>query len=241
MRARLRLPLLVAVAAAWGVKRQFSAAAPGDLAWILAPTAWLAGLFTGAEFEFEAGTGWIDHEARYIVAPACAGVNFLVAAFCTLAWTAFVRRDERPGAMRDALRLGACGAAAFGVALFGNALRLSLAIWIHGHDVAWLAGPRAHRLLGLAVYLPLLFGLHRAAEALLERGRRAPRTRGAALHVPVLCYLALTVFVPLANGARALPAFGEHAATVVAGVLLALLAAAAAMRVAPSLRRRRAP
>ena len=72
---------LIAVLLALAVKHHYSRAYPEDLNWILKPTAGLASFLCGDTFRFEAGKGYVCHERRVIIAPACAGVNFMLMAF----------------------------------------------------------------------------------------------------------------------------------------------------------------
>src|SRR5689334_15999676 len=69
---------------AWLLKRYYSRAGAEDLDWILGPTARLTHLMSGATFEWLPGEGWVAHDHRFILAAGCAGLNFLVIAFCTL-------------------------------------------------------------------------------------------------------------------------------------------------------------
>src|SRR6185295_7318925 len=67
------------VAAAYGLKLAYSRAAVEDLRWILAPTAGLVGALRGERLAAVA-SGWAPQDGSYVIAPACAGVNFLILA-----------------------------------------------------------------------------------------------------------------------------------------------------------------
>jgi exosortase K len=171
---------LAAVAgAAFLVKGGYSRASPSELRWILGPTTWIVERITGAAFDFEPGAGYLDQARTCLVAPACAGVNFLLAAFLT-GCLGFLRLC-RSARARIALFLGAL-AAAYAATVLTNALRIAAALHLHGaaHGEARLlgvdlSGPEGHRMLGVAVYLVSLSGLYLAAQALLERAL-APRS-----------------------------------------------------------------
>jgi exosortase K len=220
--ARVAVALLApALAAAVALKWHYSTATADDLRWILGPTAALVELVTGASFVARPGLGYVSDELRFVIAPSCAGINFLIVAVCALAWELARSRPAAPPARADAHRLLACGAAAYVATLAANAVRIAIGIALHvgGAGAGWLTGDRLHRLAGIAVYLAALLALVVAAQGVMRsRSRRWA-------HRPLLCYAAVTIAVPLANGAWARPGYAEHAA-VVAAALVALLVAA---------------
>ena len=73
---------VIALLIAFGLKYHYSRASSEDLAWILRPTAGVVEQISGIHFEKEEGTGYINREHRIIIVPSCAGVNFLIIAFC---------------------------------------------------------------------------------------------------------------------------------------------------------------
>jgi hypothetical protein len=74
--------LLLTLLVAFGLKYHYSQARSDDLVWILGPTAVLVEQLSGIDFDKEAHTGYVNNEHRVIIAPACAGVNFFIIAFC---------------------------------------------------------------------------------------------------------------------------------------------------------------
>lgn len=204
--------LALAAGAAVALKLHYSAASADELRWILAPTAALVALVTGADFAFEPGAGYLSTELRYLIAPSCAGINFLVVAFSALV-VGFVRPHRHPA--HNALVAAGSAAAALAAALVANTIRIALAIAMHVHAVSWgwLTPDRLHRIVGVVVYLALLLALFAAAGKLAAA--RSRRVTGGAW-VPIGAYLAVALLVPLANGGYARAAFWEHAAVVVA-------------------------
>ena len=73
---------ILALFIAFGLKYHYSRADSVDLVWILKPTACLVEHISGIEFESEVNTGFISREYRIIIAPSCAGINFLIIVFC---------------------------------------------------------------------------------------------------------------------------------------------------------------
>src|ERR1700712_5106276 len=63
------------------VKIYYSVASVNDLVWILAPTKVLVSLATGVGFTFEPYSGYMSSDRSFLIAAACSGVNFLIAAF----------------------------------------------------------------------------------------------------------------------------------------------------------------
>jgi exosortase K len=202
--AALALALLIAVA----LKAHYSTAPVDRLGWIMRPTAGLVELCTGLPFEREAGAGYANQEHRVVIAKPCAGVNFLIVAFCMLAFTLVGRAGA---GRRPFLMVAAALAAAYAATLVVNGVRITIALR-HAGDAAgngWLTPEQVHRLEGIVVYFAALTGLSCIAR-LIVRARVRP---AVALVVPLGWYAAMTLGVPLLNGAMRHDAarFGEHA------------------------------
>ena len=69
--------------AVYCMKLLYSRASSDDLIWILGPTAEVVELLSNISFEKEAQAGYISRSTGILIAPACAGINFLIMAFCT--------------------------------------------------------------------------------------------------------------------------------------------------------------
>jgi exosortase K len=80
MKRTLGILLLVALAM-WGMKRYYAEAPVDELQWILGPTATLVTALTSVPFEWEPGQGYLSRERFFLIAKACAGINFMIAAF----------------------------------------------------------------------------------------------------------------------------------------------------------------
>ena len=77
----------VGLLAALGLKYYYSIAGADDLGWILTPVARLAGLLGEIHFQWEPHAGFVSHSSEVIIAPACAGINFLIICFSTIYFT----------------------------------------------------------------------------------------------------------------------------------------------------------
>jgi len=164
--------LVVACAAIVAAKQYYRAASAAELGWILAPTARLVSAVSGTHFVYEAGIGWVDREATFIIAPACAGVNFAIAGFLalTLGWL-----GGMTGARAVLARLAGAAVLAYAATLIVNTLRIVIAIALHRGtiDLGGLDRAEVHRFEGIVVYLAGLCALYALAGALSPRSRHA--------------------------------------------------------------------
>jgi exosortase K len=76
------IPYCTIVLIAFLLKLHYSTAGSDDLLWVLLPTSLMVELFTGINFLYESGSGFVSMSENLIIAPACAGVNFLIIIFC---------------------------------------------------------------------------------------------------------------------------------------------------------------
>src|SRR5262245_36013963 len=149
----------VALGAAWALKAFYRRAGADDLRWVLAPTVRLVEWATGASFEFEAHEGYLSRDHFYAIVPACAGINFLIVAFCSLCLG--LAHTCRSFAARATL-LVTSAFAAYATTVVANAARIALALPLHDAGAAWgpLTPDRVHCAEGVLVYclcLGLLF------------------------------------------------------------------------------------
>ena len=161
--------LTIVVLAMWGLKRYYADAPVDDLRWMLAPTAGLVTAASGVPFERQDGEGYVSRARRFVIAKACAGINFMIAAFGMVAWT--LRRRAR-SAIAAALVIAAGFVASYAAAMFVNAARIVAALWLADHPVRFMAPSQVHRLEGIACYfagLVLLCELVRRLDASIER------------------------------------------------------------------------
>jgi len=237
---------LFALLAAYGLKAHYSRAASDGLDWILRPTTALVERVSGLEFEYERGEGYLNRERRVIIAPACAGVNFMIAAF---GMTLFSYLHLMPTAATTLLWTAGSLFSAYLLTIVVNALRIVIALHLYASGILFFCASPAqlHRLEGIVVYLAalcLFFWLAgRVARTTGMRVRKDMKDVSASIpsytypcSSPLLWYLAITLLVPLLNpnyhGDRA--QLAEHALTIAAVcAVVALLAALARKRLFP--------
>jgi exosortase K len=228
--------LLLAFVFSVALKQHYSEAGSEDLAWILHPTAWLVEWLSKIPFEEEAHTGFVNYSRRIIIAPACAGVNFLIIAFSmAVFYGALHIRDKT----LKWLWLAGALLAAYGLTIFVNALRILASIYSYDAEIysGWFTPERLHRLEGVIIYfffLCLFYRIITAVCPLLQAAQRknidAQHLRpdslrlGLAVLVPLFWYGLITLAIPLLNGAMAKDRarFAEHGAMIISGCLAVL-------------------
>jgi exosortase K len=216
-----------AVVIAWGLKRHYADARPDDLLWILSPTAWLAGFVSGTAFEFQPGEGYLSREHLFLIEKSCAGINFMIAAFGMLVFSLH-QADLK---VRTTTVLGVSLLASYAAAVVVNAVRIVVAMWLAAHPIGALSAADVHRLEGIAVYFGGLVLLHEAV-GVVRTFRSAGVLRAFRPAVPLAFYYAVTLGVPLANGAASSGAtFVEHALIVLAVPVAAVVMVWAGARV----------
>lgn len=198
------------VLGAVALKLHYSTAGADELRWILAPTAAIVGLFSGARFEFEPHAGYINGDRSFVIAASCAGVNFLVTSFLMLSL-------RRVWQNRAAWGVIPCAAlAAYVATLAANTVRISAALSTRGLSplTSWLSPGGLHRLEGIVIYFGFLLLLFAAVEKVNAEGRTSSSHASGLFRrplFPLLIYYAMTLGVPLLNGAyRRGAEFWEH-------------------------------
>ena len=155
---------------AWAMKLFYSHAGFDQLTWVLTPTVRLVEWAGGVAFALEPHQGYLSRDRFFAVVPACAGLNFMIVAFVSLA-VGLVHTCASHAA-RLGLVLGSALAAYAGTVL-ANAVRLVLAIRLHGAGASFgvLTPDRLHCALGVAVYFLFLLALFTLAERIVEARR----------------------------------------------------------------------
>lgn len=209
------------------LKRHYSLAAADQLSWILFPTARLTAWITGANPVWEAGVGYADFSRGIIIAPACAGVNFMIMAF-GLAVFCGLGQLKRVAVLIPWVAMSLCGA--YLMALGVNTLRIVLSMALYQADIysAWLTPAALHRLAGVWLYLGALGLFFRGLQPIIiyfgdRFDRTCPYRRVVwPAWLPLGWYITGAVGVPAANLVfrHPLPAFGEHCLTVVVSAVV---------------------
>jgi exosortase K len=202
------LPYLLGITAAVGLKYHYSVAGAEELLWMLSPVARMVEFFSGIQFHWELYTGFVNLSSGIRIAPACAGINFMIICFSALFFPLAHRLQGR------AVKLSWVWlslAVAYLATLLTNSARILLSIRLYSASTygEWITPERVHRLAGTAMYLAVLVIVYLAAERLIvPRPASGPSAKEknrlfspGALVAPLSCYVTITVVVPLLNGA----------------------------------------
>lgn len=211
------------------LKLHYSTATAEHLRWILGPTAFLTSLFTAANPVWEGGIGYADFAHGIIVAPGCAGINFMIMAFGFAALCGlYHHKSPKSRIMWIVFAL----VASYGIALVVNTGRIALSMHLYGADIhyGWFTAQRVHRIAGVILYFSALWifiiAARDAARFTAGRIKRRAADQGSGLVAWMILgwYLIGAIGVPLINGAwkDGPAAFLEHSLTV-GSVALAIL------------------
>jgi len=150
--------LVLAAGLAFGIKYHYSRAEAGQLKWILAPTTRLVEALSGDDFIWKTHAGYFSQERRFLIAPSCAGINFLIMAFAMSVWFTLPRLSSH---RRRFLAVFLALAGAYGLAILINALRICLSLYTKGYQAPLGLDPsEVHRLVGIVVYFSSLMVLY---------------------------------------------------------------------------------
>jgi len=214
-------PVGLAVLVMLLLKCHYSLATATQLDWILRPTAKLVSWFTSAHLVPEIGVGHVDFVKGIIVAPGCAGVNFMIIAFGLTAFYGLHHIRRLPSQLAW---LPLALAAAYGLTLMVNAIRIALSMTLYDANIytGWLTVARVHRLTGVGLYFSALWlyflGLQQVVAIFCRYFARQKHHKH--IHTPGWwvwsSYLLVALGVPLVNLAwqNGSAAFQEHCVTV---------------------------
>lgn len=187
----------VVLLCAFTLKLYYSTASANHLRWILVPTTGFVELVSGTAFEFESNAGYISADRSFLIAPSCAGVNFLITAFLMLSIRKLLSARSRNIAW---VFIPAAFLIAYVVTLVANTARISLALRLQHMPAggSWLNPDQLHRFEGIFIYFGFLLMLFVISE------RMSSRTTSGLLRqsfFPLFVYYATALGIPLANGA----------------------------------------
>ncbi len=211
------------------LKLHYSTAPADHLRWVIQPVAAIVSMVDGAAFEWVSGTGFVRADQRFTIAPACAGLNFMIMVF-GLTVAAFMHRIKK-SYWRIAWPAASL-VSAYVLTLAVNALRIVIAIRLFESEAAlgWLTPDRLHRLAGIAVYFSALGLYYAIVHRIMDGGACQVPRRSPGRHpdwLPWAWYVTGAVMVPVAHQfakGRTLPGW-EHCLTVAgASALIWILA-----------------
>jgi exosortase K len=146
--------LLVLFIAA-GLKLFYSRAASEDLVWILSPTASVVECLSGTQFEKEINIGYVSINRGIAIVPACAGLNFMIVAFCMAAFELLYSMKRR-GLLPLCVTAGLTAAYLLTVAV--NSMRIVISMYLYKANIytQLITPERVHRIEGVVIYIVFL-------------------------------------------------------------------------------------
>lgn len=180
---------------ALGLKQHFSVATVDDLTWILSPTSKVVTLFTGLEFNQEAGVGYVSSDNFVSIIKPCAGVNFFIILFLLFTFPVVGHIISRKKQILFTLGILIT---TYLLTIGVNAVRITTAILLFKQDfyTELITVELVHKIDGIVVYfgaLLLLFPLYLKVVAMcLKRESDFSHLK----QLPLLIYLVVTLCIP---------------------------------------------
>lgn len=196
----INVPAVLAVLA---IKIFYRTADSDQLTWILAPTTWWVQILSGIPFEKAVQVGYVSHEYRFIIAPSCSGVRFLLTVFVMMIFSFAHRMDS----MRSKVCwFGISAVFSYIATIFVNGIRITISIYLplvlagHGYESARMTAEQLHTVIGTTVYFSMLFIIYNLAGRWCRRfliGRQTmQRNLSGHLWTPVFWYVVMVLGVP---------------------------------------------
>lgn len=208
----------------FGMKYFYSNADSDDLFWILAPTTKWVSILSGIPFEYESGIGYVNHSLRYIIAPSCSGVQFMIivmamlifsfthrlGASCHATQCTFSDKEKRCITSNWRRCLGWIATSilsSYLFTIFVNGLRIIVAIYLPlylsetGIYGSFLTPGSLHTMIGTAVYFIALLTLYRLLDSVTGSISDAGSFKRKFLP-PVFWYFFIVLGIPLLNRAN---------------------------------------
>lgn len=142
------------------------------LKWILTPTARWASTLSGISFEYLSHMGYVNHYHKFLFAPACSGIRFMLLTFLMCIFSFLYQiEDIRKGYLWFVFSI----VFAYVSTIFVNGVRIIASIYvpIRLEDWAlmdeWLNQDRLHTIIGTTVYFSSLFIIYLLAAFICKR------------------------------------------------------------------------
>lgn len=194
--------------------RYFSRLTDTDaLLWILSPTTRWAGILGGISFEYLPHMGYVNHLYRFLIAPSCSGIRFMMITFLMLIFS-FIHRFSLSRA--KVFWFGISAVFSYLYTIFVNGIRIAAAIYLPiplekaGLLTGLLNPDRLHTLIGTVVYFSSLCVFYPLASCLCQylfallsdkcadsfSSASEPESR---LLIPAFWYLLAVLVIPFAG------------------------------------------
>lgn len=194
----------IILAVAYLLKDFYRKAGTEELAWIIGPTALLTEIFSGLSFVHEPGYGWVDIQHHAVIAPVCAGVNFLIIAFCMSSFQILWKAASAQAMITGVI---IASTASYLITVIANAIRIILSVVLFSLDIhsEWVTPDMLHRVAGIVIYYLLLCSYSSAISQFFKNTNHNTQPynglimRQTILLAPLFWYLLFSIGVPFAN------------------------------------------
>lgn len=233
-----------------GIKYFYRGAGSDELRWLLAPTTRLVTLFCGIPFVYESNAGYVNHSLRFLIAPSCCGIQFMLITMAVLIFSFIHHIGVENNSSKSQILIPAWGrklcwmlisiGSSYLFTVLVNALRIILAIYLpvflENTKLQHLCGTpeQLHTAIGVCVYFTSLLTIYHIAEIVLSKiapdCHTVPKC-GCKCISPVFWYFFIVLGIPFLNRASRQEGgkFGQYALLVtsvcLAVALVAILAA----------------
>ena len=193
---------LSAILAVLAVKLFYRTADSETLSWILSPTTWWVGILSGIPFERIAHVGYVSHEYRFIIAPSCSGVRFLLIVFVMMVFSFIHQIDTWK---KKGCWFGFCVFFSYVSTIFVNGIRIAVSIYLPillGNNVLpeWITAERLHTMIGTVIYFSMLFGIYYLVRGICNRFTvhtdEGEKSAGKRFVTPVFWYFVMVLGIP---------------------------------------------
>lgn len=158
-----------------GIKYFYRDAGSDELRWLLAPTTRLVTLLCGIPFVYESNAGYINHSLRFLIAPSCCGIQFMLITMVTLIFS-FIHRTKK-----KLCWMSASIGISYLLTILVNAMRIVLAVYVpaflENTKLQDFCGTpeQLHTAIGVCVYFTALLTIYHIAETIFSK--TAPKCR----------------------------------------------------------------
>lgn len=220
------------------LKLIYSRAGAVSLKWILAPTAWLVSLLSGVPFTWNPYAGYVNHSIRFIIAPSCSGIQFLIITIAVMIFS-FIHRMNTKKKGYHFIVISLIFSYLFTISV--NSLRIVLSIFLPEYFSKWklfnsfLTPERLHTLIGILLYFSFLLVFYPLTDYLSKQfvkdhapclSCQSKYSQLAKWLIPIFWYVSIVLGIPFLTGIFKgnilTPSFTEYAGFVLTICLLIL-------------------
>ncbi len=194
----------------FALKSHYSSAPVDSLSWILAPTAKVVSLVNSTPFVEQFGEGYVNLNSRVIIAKSCAGINFMIILFMMITLPVLGNlkaKRAQIGYLISALLM------AYLLTILVNTIRITISMELFQLNIynETITKALVHKIAGIGIYFSALLMIYPLIMNGIDRIILHKKHLHRSSLAPFLCYLAVTLLVPLLNRSGSLEwAFISH-------------------------------